>query len=70
MVVLFVVVGFLIGISLASGAVAIALSGARNTAYWSFVQRHVAIERLARLWISALVLTCGVIFAYFGYSLV
>ena len=64
------ILGFIIGTSLGSSAVVVALSGARNTAYWSFVQRHLIIKQFARLWIAALVIACGVMFAYLGYSLV
>jgi hypothetical protein len=70
MTVVCLILGFVLGTSLGSGAVVVALSGARNTAYWSFVKRHIMIERLARLWITALVVACGVLFAYMGYSLV
>jgi hypothetical protein len=70
MVVFYIVLGFIIGTCLGSSAVVVALSGARNTAYWSFVGRHIIIERLARLWITALVISCGVLFAYLGYSFV
>jgi hypothetical protein len=70
MVVVFVLLGFVIGTCLGCSAVVVALSGARNTAYWSFVQRHGIVERLARLSIVALVVACGVCFAYLGYSLV
>jgi hypothetical protein len=70
MTVVYLILGFIIGTSLGSSAVVVALSGARNTAYWSFVQRHLIIERLARLWITALVISFGVLFAYLGYSLV
>ena len=70
MTVVCLILGFIIGTSLGSSAVVVALSGARNTAYWSFVQRHGVIERLARLWIASLVIACGVMFAYLAYSLV
>jgi hypothetical protein len=70
MVVFYIVLGFVIGTCLGSSAVVVALSGARNTAYWSLVQRHSIIERLARLGITALVIACGVLSAYLGYSLV
>jgi hypothetical protein len=70
MTVVCLILGFIIGTSLGSSAVVVLLSGARNTAYWSFVQRHSIIERLARLWITALVIACGVMFAYLGYSVV
>jgi hypothetical protein len=70
MAVVCLILGFIIGTSLGSSAVVVALAGARNTAYWSFVQRHIIIERLAKLWITALVIGCGVMFAYVGYSLV
>jgi hypothetical protein len=70
MTVVFLILGFIIGTSLGSSAVVLALSGARSTAYWSLVQRHIILERLARLWIAALVMACGVAFAYLGYSLV
>jgi hypothetical protein len=70
MTVVCLILGFIIGTSLGSSAVVLLLSGARNTAYWSFVQRYSIIERLARLWITALVIACGVMFAYLGYSVV
>ena len=70
MVPICVILGFVVGTSVGSSVVVVALSGARNTAYWSFVQRHTVIERVARAWISTLVIACGVIFAYLGYSLV
>jgi hypothetical protein len=43
MVIVCVILGFVIGISLASSALLVALTGARNDTYWSFVKRHASI---------------------------
>ena len=69
MVAVGVILGFVIGTSVGGSLVVIALSGARNAAYWSFVQRHRIIEPLAKLLITALVVACGVMFAYLGFVL-
>ena len=49
MVVVCVILGFVIGICLASSAIIVALAGARNATYWSFVKRHAIIDPLAKL---------------------
>ena len=67
MIVLSVILGFFIGTSLGSIVVLFALSGSRNSAYWSFVERHTIIELLAKLGTGACVVACGVVFAYLGY---
>jgi hypothetical protein len=65
------ILGFLVGTSLGSSAFLFALSsGARESAYWSFVKQHPTIEPLAKLWVTACILACGVVFAYLAYSLV
>jgi hypothetical protein len=69
MVVVSVILGFIIGTSVGSSLVVIALSGARNSAYWSFVQRHRIIEPITKLWVAGLVVACGVMFAYLGFVL-
>jgi hypothetical protein len=70
MVVLSVILGFVIGTSLGSSVFLFALSGARESAYWSFVKKHPIIESLAKLGVTACILACGVVFAYLAYSLV
>ena len=69
MTVVYLILGFIIGTSLGSSAVVVALSGARNSAYWSFVKRHTIIEQLAKLCLTTCVAACGVVFAYLGYLL-
>jgi len=69
MVTICVIVGFLLGTSLGSSAIIVALGGSRNAAFWSFVQRHPIAGRLARLWSATLVTACGAMFAYLGFSL-
>jgi hypothetical protein len=69
MVVVCVILGFAIGIGLASSALIVALTGARNAAYWSFVERHAIIDPLARLWSAIFIAACGGVFAYLGYLL-
>ena len=64
MVVVWIVLAFIVGTCLSCIAVVVALSGARNAAYWRFVKRHIIIEHLAKLWITACVVACGVMFAY------
>ena len=64
------ILGFLLGISLGSSVFLFALSGARESAYWSIVKQHPTIESLAKLWVTACILACGVVFAYLAYSLV
>jgi hypothetical protein len=70
MVVVCVILGFGIGISLASSALIVVLTGARNGAYWSFVERHAIIDPLAKLCSAVLIGACGGVFAYLGYLLV
>jgi hypothetical protein len=48
MVVVFVVVGFVTGISVASGLVVLAISGERNRAYWSLEHRTTVGDGLCR----------------------
>jgi hypothetical protein len=67
MVVVWIILSFIVGTCLSCIAVVVALSGARNSAYWRFIKRHNIIERLAKIWITALVLACGVMFAYLGF---
>jgi hypothetical protein len=69
MVVVCVILGFVIGIGLASSALIVALTGARNAAYWSFVKRHAIIAPLAKLCSAVLIAACGSLFAYLGYLL-
>jgi hypothetical protein len=70
MTVVCLILGFVIGISLGSSAVVVALGGSRNAVFWSLVQRHPIVGHLAKLWTASLVTLCGVMFAYLGYSLV
>jgi len=69
MVTVCVTLGFLLGTSVGCSAIIIALGGSRNAAFWSFVQRHPVAGPLARVWSATLVVACGVMFAYLGYSL-
>jgi hypothetical protein len=69
MAAVFVMLGFFTGTSVASCVIVLALSGGRDTAYWSLIKRHFVIEHLARLSIAVLVLACGVTFAYLGAML-
>jgi hypothetical protein len=68
-VVVCVILGFGIGIGLASSALIVVLTGARNAAYWSFVERHAIIDPLAKLCSAVLIAACGGVFAYLGYLL-
>lgn len=69
MVVVCVMLGFGIGISLASSALIVVLTGARNGTYWSFVERHAIIDPLAKLCSAVLIAACGGVCAYLGYLL-
>jgi hypothetical protein len=69
MAAVFVMLGFFTGVSVASCLIVFALTGKRETAYWSLVKRHFVIAHLARLSIAALVLAGGVTFAYLGAML-
>jgi hypothetical protein len=64
------ILGFLVGIALGGTVFLFALSGPRESAYWSFVKQHPIIEPLAKLWTTACIVACGVVFGYLGYSLV
>jgi hypothetical protein len=69
MVVLWVILGFLIGIGLASSTLILALTGRRNDTYWAFVKRHAVTAPLAKLCSAVLIAACGGLFAYLGYLL-
>lgn len=64
-----VIIGFVAGVSIASGALVFALSGGHDGIYWSLVTRHSIIANLARLAIICTVVASGVIFAYLGLML-
>ena len=69
MPIVFAIVGFISGVSVGSGAVALALEGRRQMIYWSLVNRHPIIALLARLSIIASIIASGFVFAYFGCML-
>jgi hypothetical protein len=69
MVIIFVILGFIGGITIGSGIVACALRDPLGAAYWSLVKRH-SIGQRVRLCLVAFVAVCGVMFAYVGYSLI
>ena len=61
--------GFIAGLSVGSSVVVLMLAGGRDMIYWSLVKRHYIIEQIPRLSLIALVVACGVMFAYLGYML-
>jgi multisubunit Na+/H+ antiporter MnhB subunit len=60
-----VIIGFITGLSVATGVVILALAGSRDMTSWAIARRFPSVELLA--WLA--VITCGVVFAYLAYLL-
>jgi hypothetical protein len=60
-----VTIGFVTGFSIGTVVVILTLAGSGDMTYWALAKRFPGVEMLA--WLA--VITCGVVFAYLGYSL-
>jgi hypothetical protein len=67
--ILFAILGFVIGLTVASAAAVLALSGRAYMAYWAVADRHPAVQWIVRGSIILTILACGLAFAYLGYLL-
>ena len=64
-----ILLGFIVGICVASGLILFALSSEREAAYWSLAQRHFVIDQALRLSLALFVVATGMAFAYVGFLL-